>query len=218
MKKISAVLFDLDGTLVDSLEDIADAMNRVLARCGYPGHTYDEYRYLVGKGLANLTARCLPEGARDEENVVRCLAMMMDEYRANAVVKSRLYDGIAELLDALSEAGVGLAILSNKADELTQVICERLLGRWTFEAVLGASARFPRKPDPTAALHIAREMEVAPEKFLYVGDTDTDMQTAAAAGMFAIGVTWGFRPRRELVEHGAQAVIDRPIELLDHLR
>ncbi len=214
-KHYSAIIFDLDGTLVDTLEDIADAMNSVLLRRGYPTHEYGTYKIMVGEGLKNLTERCLPEAERSEANIAKCLAMMMEEYGKHYVEKSQLYGGISELLDTLTKAGLQMSILSNKADELTQKICSRLLQRWHFNVIMGHSERFPRKPNPASALHIAQCMNVEPEHILYLGDTAIDMQTANAAGMYAVGATWGFRGREELENGGARLIIDAPVELLN---
>lgn len=209
-----AVIFDLDGTLADTLEDISDTMNRTLAACGYPTHGYDAYRFYVGNGLKNLVTQSLPEAAQTDEIIRVCHDRMVADYTLNYINKTRLYDGIPELLDALSRQNVRLAILSNKADAITQKICDRLLGNWKFEAIVGASERFPRKPDPESALFITYLMGVMPENVCYLGDSDVDMRTALAAGFYPVGAGWGFRPKEELIESGARKVIDSPTDLL----
>jgi phosphoglycolate phosphatase len=218
MQNYKAVIFDLDGTLIDSLYDIADSMNSILFHNGYPTFDYEAYKHFVGNGLKNLVYNCLPEDKNNEENVVRCLSMMMDEYGRHYADKTHLYGGIAELLDELTGAGVKISILSNKADELTQKICKKLFNNWHFEIILGASDQFPRKPDPRSALYVARFMEIEPEEILYAGDTNVDMKTANAAGMFAVGVSWGFRSREELKDNNAQLIIDKPSELITKLK
>lgn len=217
MNKFSAVIFDLDGTLVDSIQDIADSMNRTLTHFGYKTYRYDEYKYFVGNGLMNLVAKCLPEDKRTESHIEEVLFVMMSKYRKNSVNKTVLYPGIPELLDHLSEKNYKMAVLSNKADVLTQDIAMQLLYKWNFEIILGASDFFPRKPNPQSALFIAEELHVQPENILYLGDTDTDMKTANAAGMYAVGVSWGFRERKELEENGAKLIIDKPEELIKAL-
>ena len=212
-EQFQAAIFDLDGTLADTLEDIADNMNHVLAQAGYPAHEYDAYRFYVGDGLRNLAARCLPEDARADDIVNLCFDRMMERYHKNYIIKSRLYDGVPELLDALSQQGVKLAVLSNKADSLTQKICAKLLSRWKFEQILGATDRFPRKPDPAAALELCRLMGVAPERVCYVGDSDVDMKTAIAAGFYPAGAGWGYRPKEELLASGAMLVADSARQL-----
>ncbi len=208
------VIFDLDGTLVDTLEDIADAMDRVLALEGAPPHTYDEYRYLIGQGIRNLVAAALPEARRDDETVARCYERMIDDYGANSLVKTRPYDGAADVVRALRDAGVKLAVFSNKADALTRRIVDALLDPRDFEVVAGARPGVPLKPDPTVALAIAADFGVAPERIVYLGDSSVDMRTATAAGMIAVGAAWGFRTKDELVESGARVVLDQPLELL----
>ena len=209
-----AVIFDLDGTLADTLEDIADNMNRVLAGKGFPVHGYDAYRFHVGNGLKNLVAGCLPENVRTDAVIADCHDRMMAEYHLNYINKTRLYDGVPELLEALSSQSVRMAVLSNKADALTQKICNILLKNWKFETVMGATDRFPRKPDPASALFVAAQLGVMPASICYVGDSDVDMKTAIAAGFYPVGVGWGFRPKEELIQNGAKCLIDHPIELL----
>ena len=208
-----AVIFDLDGTLADTLEDIADNMNRVLAAYGFPAHEYDAYRYHVGNGLRNLVIRCLPEDARSEDIIVACHDRMVAEYHANFINKTRLYDGIPELLDRLSAQRIKMAVLSNKAESLTHKICNQLLKNWKFDAILGAGDNFPRKPNPASALFISALMGIAPSDVCYLGDSDVDMKTATAAGFYPVGVSWGFRPKEELTENGAKRIIDHPLDL-----
>ncbi|NLE21441.1 MAG: HAD family hydrolase [Actinobacteria bacterium] len=209
------VIFDLDGTLVDTLEDIADAMNTVLAHEGAPGHGYDEYRYLIGYGIRNLVTEALPAELRSAERVERCYARMLEEYGAHSLVKTRAYEGVPELVRALRAAGVPLAVHSNKADEPTQTIVAALLDPGDFVVVAGARPDAPLKPDPTVALDIAARFGLPPARVAYVGDSHVDMRTATAAGMVAVGAAWGFRTPEELVASGATAVIEAPGELLD---
>lgn len=212
--KYKLVIFDLDGTLVNSLEDIGDAMNRVLAARGYPSHPYEAYRFFVGNGIKNLVIRSLPESARSEKEISECVERMVADYKQNYISKTRLYDGVASLLDALVEKGVKLAVLSNKADTITQKVCAKLLAGWPFEIVMGASDKFPHKPDPSSALYITSEVGVLPNFVCYLGDSDVDMQTARAAAFTAVGAAWGFRSKPELMEAGAMFTIDTPAELL----
>lgn len=208
-----AVIFDLDGTLADSIADIADSMNRVLQYAGFPTHSYEVYKGLVGNGLKNLTFVSLPEKNRDEQTVEECFALLMKEYSEHYMLKTKLYDGIPELLDLLVAEGLKLAVLSNKADVITQKICGVLLDKWKFDCILGASERFPRKPAPDSALYLASSLGVHPNRVLYLGDTGIDMRTALAAGMKPVGVTWGFRTENELRESGAHLLINHPMEL-----
>jgi phosphoglycolate phosphatase len=209
-----AVIFDLDGTIADTLEDIADAMNRVLRGRGFPVHGYEDYRLLIGRGMRNLVVQALPVERRTEAIIDDCLTWLLHDYARRCLVKTRLYDGIAELFAALRGDGVRLAVLSNKVDDLTRRIVAGLAEPRTFTVVMGARPSVPLKPDPAGALAVARRLGVAPEHIAYLGDSGTDMRTADAAGMQPVGVSWGFRPRSELLDAGAQVVIDHPLELL----
>jgi len=215
--KYKAVLFDLDGTLLDTLADLADSMNAVLCAQDYPVHAIDAYRYFIGDGIENLVRRALPESARDEESVARGKAAMDGEYNQRWNAKSRPYAGVPDLLDELAHLQVPMAILSNKPEPFTLLAVNELLSSWTFAPVRGARPDTPRKPDPAAALAVAAELDVAPADCLYLGDTDTDMKTAVRAGMCALGATWGFRSGEELLRTGAQKLLDEPLELLDLL-
>jgi len=212
--RFEAVIFDLDGTLADTLEDIADAMNRVLRREGLPGYDYAAFRYLIGKGMRNLVTQALPAERRSDETIERCLAELLADYSEHFLVKTRLYGGVAELLTGLRAAGVRLAVLSNKVDELTRGIVDGLTDPGTFAVVMGARSGVPLKPDPSAALLVAAELGTPPGDVAYVGDSGVDMRTATAAGMLPVGASWGFRTRDELVENGARAVLDQPRDLL----
>ena len=212
--KFKLAIFDLDGTLVDSLEDIGDAMNRVLLKNGYPLHSYSKYRFFVGNGIRNLVIQSLPEDARNESEVDRCFAGMLADYEQNYVNKTHLYNGVSLLLDALLEKKVKLAILSNKADAITQKVCAKLFSRWHFEVILGANDSFPRKPDPSSALYIAKTVGIPASSVLYLGDSDVDMYTARAAMFTAVGAAWGFRSKLELIDAGAMYTANSPLELL----
>jgi phosphoglycolate phosphatase len=218
MKKYSAAIFDMDGTLLDTLEDLGDCMNRVLQHAGYPTHPIEAYKYFVGDGLEKLVERVLPEGGRRNSTVERLQAEMAAEYGRHWADKTDLYPGIGVLLDELVRRKVRRAILSNKPHEFTMLMADHFLSGWSFDPVLGARDGVPSKPDPTSALEICRLWGLAPEEVLYVGDTNTDMLTARRGGMFALGVLWGFRTRRELLENGAQSVIAAPMKVLDFFK
>lgn len=209
-----AVIFDLDGTLLNSLEDLADAMNAVLGAATLPGHPLDAYRYFVGEGIETLVRRALPENHRDEAAVARFVAAMAAEYDRRCLVKTRPYPGVPALLDALTARGVPMAVLSNKPHGPTVEMVAALLGSWTFAAVLGARPGVPKKPDPAGARELAGLLGLPAAAIVYVGDTATDMATAAAAGMFGVGVLWGFRTAEELRAAGARALVGEPRELL----
>ncbi len=214
--KYRAAIFDLDGTLLNTLEDLADSMNEVLADFGMPTHPVDPYRYFVGDGMINLAKRAAPVGTGDE--TIREMARLMDDkYGANWHKKTRPYDGIPEMIAELREKGLKMGVLSNKPDGFTQIMIKHYFAG-TFDAVFGAREGVPKKPDPAAALEIAGMLGTPPAAFLYFGDTNTDMRTGRAAGMFTAGVAWGFRPIPELEEAGAQIILRHPSEALALLR
>lgn len=218
MKKYSAVIFDMDGTLLNTLEDLGDCMNLILARAGYAAHPIDDFRYFVGDGMENLVRRVLPEQRRDEATIRQIQTAMEEEYGKHWADKTDLYPGISALLDELTKRQIIMGILSNKPDSSTKVIAERYFKDWQFDPVFGARDGVPRKPDPAAALEICRHWELGPSEVLYAGDTNTDMQTARQGGMFAVGVLWGFRSKEELIEHGAQELVAAPQEMLPFFR
>lgn len=213
--RFKAVLFDLDGTLLNTLDDLADSMNASLKRFGFPPHPADTYRYLIGDGLRNLVLRALPVQNRDEITINKIATAEVEEYGRNWANKTHPYEGIPELLDALTDKRISICILSNKPDDFTHIIVKKFLSKWKFAAVQGQNNETPVKPDPTGANQITQRLGIAPADFLYVGDSNTDMQTANAAGMFPIGVLWGFRPAGELIEAGAKVLIERPQDLLN---
>ena len=211
-QRFRAVLFDLDGTLADTLADIANATNRALAVLGCPTHPLAAYRYFVGDGTRNLCLRVLPA---DRQHLVNdALRLMRTHYEAHCFDETRLYPGIPELVAALHQRGLKLAVLSNKPDAFTKQMIERYFRPSPFDIVRGQMADVPLKPDPTAARQVAAELGMAPNQWLYLGDTNTDMRTAHNAGMRAVGVLWGFRERKELLDSGAQVLVATPAEVL----
>ncbi|MDD3580591.1 MAG: HAD family hydrolase [Desulfobacca sp.] len=212
--RYQAVIFDLDGTLLDTLADLAASMNYVLARFGCPTHEVEAYKYFVGGGMENLARRALPEDRRDEATVAQSFAALMADYHQRWTEHTHPYPGIPELLEGLTARRIRMTILSNKPDDFSKMCVARLLPDWHFELVVGVRPGGPIKPDPAGALEIAAALNLPPAAFLYLGDTSTDMQTATAAGMFAVGALWGFRTAEELSRNGAQVLIARPPELL----
>jgi phosphoglycolate phosphatase len=209
-----AVLFDLDGTLLDTLRDLADSTNCVLAEAGFPQHEVEAYRYFVGSGRWVLASRVLPEGLRDEQTVDKIASQIEEVYSQRWTEHTAPYPGVPELLDALTDLGVRTAILSNKPHQAAEAMVSGLLPRWHFDMVEGERPGTLLKPDPSAALEIARRMKIKPGEFLYVGDSATDMRTAVAANMYPVGALWGFRTADELLEGGARTLIQHPADLL----
>jgi phosphoglycolate phosphatase len=216
-KPFDAVIFDLDGTLLDSLQDIGNAANEVLLQLGLPPRSLEDYRTLVGDGVSVLFQRAIPDCAQDEILRARCIKSFEATYAEQWNRHSRAYDGIETLLEALRRADVPMAVLSNKPEAFTQQCVAHFFPRTQFAFVIGHSERFPRKPDPTSANWIAQALHVQPSSVAYVGDTDTDMKTAVGAGFHAVGVTWGFRTEAELVAHGARVAIHSPHALKQYL-
>jgi phosphoglycolate phosphatase len=207
-----AVIFDLDGTLADSLRDIADAMNHSLTEHGLPTHPVDAYRTMVGEGIETLGRRVVPSGFSGDLHSV--ITRYRDEYERLDHVHTFPYAGVEAMLDALTTAGVRMAVLSNKRDDFTRKLVAQRFGRWAFADVRGEREGVPRKPDPTAAYELALALNVLPANIAFVGDTSVDMKTATAAGMRPIGCLWGFRGREELLGAGARDLLTTPMELL----
>ncbi len=212
--KFKAAIFDLDGTLLNTIDDLADSTNNVLSRHGYPTHDMNAYKYFVGSGIRNLVIKALPEDKRDNETVDVIYKEMLDEYSVCWNKKTKPYSGIPELLEHLTKRGIKLSVLSNKADAFTKQMVKSFLPDLLFDAVFGERSGIPRKPDPHGVYEIAEILGVSPNECLYLGDSGIDMKTAAAAGAYPIGVLWGFRQADELMSNGAKLLISKPTELL----
>ncbi|NIA07287.1 MAG: HAD-IA family hydrolase [Actinobacteria bacterium] len=212
---VKALIFDLDGTLVDSLEDLADTMNHCLGALGLPVHETQDYRMLIGTGSRELCRKALPPERADLTN--KLLEMNLDRYTQHCLDKTKPYPGIVETLDELIGRHLHLAVLSNKPDNFVKLITRSIFGSDRFEMIIGQQDGLPTKPDPSGVLDILRRMRGTPEETLYVGDSGTDMTTALAAGATAVGVSWGFRDRSELSAAGAHHIIDKPAQLLELL-
>jgi len=210
-----AVIFDLDGTLLDTIEDLTDSMNAALVRMGHAARTIAECKQLVGDGLETFVRRALPPAAADDPRErTRLRELMMMEYRDRSTLKTRPYPGVPDLLDALAARNVPAAVLSNKPHDSTLAVMEHYFSRWSFRAIFGARDGVPVKPDPAGALEIARILGLAPANIAYLGDTNTDMQTATGAGMYGVGALWGFRTAGELIANGAKVLIETPMDLM----
>ena len=207
------MFFDLDGTLVDTLDDLTDANNYALAQLGFPGYSPEQYKIFIGSGSRELCRKALPP---DRANLTdTLLKIILDRYKDHCLDKTKAYGGIRELLAELNRRNIRLAVLSNKPDSLTRHIAIEIFGSECFEIIRGHLDGTPTKPDPTSVLAILEEMQLSPADVLYVGDSGTDMATAAAAQLASVGVTWGFRDRQELENTGAGHIIDQAAELLD---
>lgn len=209
-----AVIFDLDGTLLDTLDDLAASVNRVLGANGYPTHPHDAYRWFIGDGSALLMERALPTERRSPEIIRTCLQSLLDDYNRNWHSATQPYDGIPELLDELQQRGRQMAVVTNKPHRFTGLMIDHYFKAIPFRTVLGQQDGIPKKPDPRQALAAAEAMGVSPSDCLFLGDSAVDMETANRAGMLPVGADWGFRPTQELIDAGAAHVIKHPMELL----
>ena len=209
-----AVVFDLDGTLLDTLADIGNSANEVLVTYDLPPYDLPRYREFVGDGVAMLFTRALPESMRTNERIAECVARFSEVYARRWHEQTHPYDGVHELLSTLASRGVKLTVLSNKPHAFTVKYVAEFFPRTKFELVLGQREGVPRKPDPAGAHEIISCLKLPPGKILYLGDSGVDMRTAVAARMFPLGAAWGFRSRDELTKCGAQEVIDAPLDML----
>lgn len=211
MKKL--VIFDLDGTLLNTIADLAHSTNYALNKLGYPTHEIEKYNFMVGNGIDKLFERALPEGEKSKENVLRVRKEFVPYYDIHNADDSRPYPGIPELLSYLQDAGIQITVASNKYQAATQKLIDHYFPEIHFTAVFGQREGIKVKPDPTVVFDILEIAKVTKEEVLYVGDSGVDMQTAANAGVTACGVTWGFRPRAELEEFSPQYIVDTAEEI-----
>lgn len=207
------VIFDLDGTLLNTIDDLAASTNYALHLHGYLVHKPKEYRFFVGNGITKLIERALPEEARRESVIMEVRKDFVAYYQQHKTDLTRPYPGIPELLQQLKAEGILLAVASNKYHQGTVELVEHYFGKDLFAVVLGQRENIPAKPDPTIVHEILRQTGIDEADTLYVGDSGVDMQTAANSQIRSIGVTWGFRPRRELEENGASRIVEEPKEV-----
>ena len=215
--KYQAVIFDLDGTLLDTLEDIADAANSVLNRFGFPQHDLQAYKYYVGEGIERLIQRALPQKKFEEDFISSCVTLMRAEYNKRWSNKTRVYPEIPAILDFLTHQGSKMAILSNKPDDFTKEMAGKFLAKWQFSIIQGEKPLVKKKPDPSAALGIAKGLKLPAHTFLFLGDSEVDMKAALAAGMYPAGVLWGFRTAEELKAGGAKVLIKDSADLINFI-
>jgi len=210
-----AVIFDLDGTLLNTLGDLRAATNHALEVRGLPPHSMEEIRQFIGNGIRLLICRAMPEGTPEAE-IDAALDDFKAYYAAHIHDRTVPYDGIPQLLTALKKRGIQVAVLSNKIDSASQQLIEYFFPGKT-DVVFGEHVGVPRKPDPTSCRMVMQQLGVQPEQVLYVGDSGTDMQTAKNAGLYAVGVTWGFRSKEVLLKYGADVLVHRPEQILQIL-
>ena len=213
---MKAIIFDLDGTLVNSIDSIANASNKALKECGLSERTIEEYKYFLGDGALELLKRaCYASGDTEYKNIDKISKIYAEIFEKDCTLGVVPFENIEKMLDTLKNKGIKRAVLSNKPHERTIEVVEKIFGKDYFDYVLGYKNEETKKPSPYGALLIAKELDILPEDFIYVGDTDTDMKTGKNAKMFTLGVTWGFRDRKELEENGADKIIDCPLEIIE---
>ena len=217
---IKAVIFDLDGTILYTLSDLANAMNKMLSEFGYPEHSdLNIHRLAIGTGARNYVKKCMPEAVReDEAQVDRCLEAYRRIYDAASSVETKPYDGIYDVMAFLSENNIAINVLSNKPDSPTKALVETWISDFSPKCVFGERAGIKRKPDPEAPLEIARTLGVEPSEIAFIGDSDVDIKTGVNAGMVPIGVLWGYRDKEVLEESGAAYFAKTPEALIEILK
>ncbi|MBF0100692.1 MAG: HAD family hydrolase [Desulfobacterales bacterium] len=215
-RKYKAIIFDLDGTLIDTLSDLANAANRVLTSYGFMIHPRDAYRYFVGCGVHHLMTTVLPKDQQNNlELIQRCVDRFLIDYGNNWNVHTKPYTGITDILTELKSLGIKLCVFSNKPHELTQKNVSAFFPESFFEVVLGQRSEIPAKPDPAGVLYISKYLNIPITDILFIGDSSVDMKTAVAANMNSVGVLWGFRDEAELRESGAKFIIKHPQEIIE---
>lgn len=214
---IKAVLFDLDGTLADSLIDLADGVNTALKTKGFATHPVEAFKYFVGDGIPKMIERALPQQSRNEHTVNELKDVFLPYYAEHYADNTYAYDGMVELVNTLKENGFIVAVVTNKAQAMADKVVTSLYGD-VFDLIFGKRDGIPAKPDPTAALMAMKELGVAPEECVFIGDSGMDVATAVNSGAVPVGELWGFRGEQELLDNGAEYIINKPYELLDLIK
>lgn len=217
VKMIKAVLFDLDGTLVNSLEDLANSTNYALSKYGFPTHETEKYKYFVGDGMQKLIERVLPESERDNDTKQKVFDCFFAYYREHYCDKTTVYSGILRLIDELKSNGIKMSVVSNKAEEMAVTVVKKLFVN-TFDIVCGKREGYPAKPDARLTLKVINDLKVAPSECLFIGDSGMDMAAAVNANCKGVGVLWGFRTKEELLSNGADYIIENPLQIVEIIK
>lgn len=216
--KFKAVVFDLDGTLIHSIEDLGDTVNQVLEEKGFPPHPIKAYYSFIGDGANMLVQRALPADKQDKDTLEDCVEIFRLYYQNNWKNKTKPYHGVDFLLDELSQKDVKLAILSNKPHAFTIQCVQGLLDKWSFSVIFGQRDSVPKKPNPAGAIEILNHLNLKAEECIYLGDSAVDMKTGSSANMFTVGALWGYSPIEELQNNGAQALVSEPQQILSYFK
>ncbi len=213
---IKAIIFDMDGTVLNTLQDIANAVNYTLSFHSLPTHELYKFKKFVGDGTDIMLKRALPDNMKSDEQVAKIKPLYVEYYNAHPTDTTVPYEGILELLEKLKAKGILLAVVSNKIDCMVGPISKKFFGD-TFDYVTGQKDGMPVKPDPAAVFNVMQQFNVTADECIFVGDSGVDAKTGANAGMFTVGVLWGFREKDELIQNGANVVISNPLELLEYI-
>lgn len=214
---IKAILFDLDGTLVNSLFDLADGVNRAIASMGYPTHPVEAFKYFVGDGIPKMIERALPQKQRNQTTINEVKDIFLSYYSVHYADNTCVYPGMLDLVNTLKDLGFKVAVVTNKDQNMANEVVTTLYGN-VFDLILGKRDGIPTKPDPTAALMAMKELNVKPNECIFIGDSGMDVATAVNSGAVPVGELWGFRQEDELLANGAKYIISEPKELLDIIK
>lgn len=214
---IKAVLFDLDGTLANSLKDLANAVNFALSHENFPPHEVEEFKMFVGDGMPKMIERALPDGHKDADTVNRMLKLCLEHYSVHYADYTASYEGVPQLISELKDMGIIVAVVTNKMQEMAEIVVNKLYGD-TFKKVFGKVEGVPAKPDPTMTLMAMEELGVKPEECVFIGDSGMDVLTGVNSGALPVGELWGFRGEEELRQNGAKYIISKPCELIDIIK
>ncbi|OFX57401.1 MAG: hypothetical protein A2046_06410 [Bacteroidetes bacterium GWA2_30_7] len=215
--KFKAIIFDLDGTLLNTLDDLADSVNFILTEHSFPVHNIDAYKTFVGDGAFELISRALPESKRERDFIKNLVIQFQEIYDKICLAKTRPYGNITEVLQILHQQNVNLNVLSNKPHQFTVSIVNHYFGDISFSQIWGERIEFARKPNPASALEISKLIDISPSEIIFVGDSVIDIKTAISAGMMPVGVSWGYHSAKKLENAGCNVILEKPEDILEFM-